>query len=197
MISCHPERAPLWQIIGVSLLWAATVGGLIFLALLFALEVTAGSPASPRVKWAAMITAALVSALILVIFVRWDRDRWHWVLTEDCLIGGKKGRHMFPLASIAKIVPGLPTKVGVFLALNRFVHPGLFAALMVERKHAVVLKFVDGSCMAFHVNRCVGGVSLMNALRERLGDRLDPLYEYSLDEVEALKYADWNRVIRA
>lgn len=197
MIRCEPPRSPFWQEFAVSLLWVMTVGGILFLLLLSAFEITAGTLASPRVKWATMLSAATISILLLAIFVRWERQRWYWVLTDDALIGGKTGRQVLPLASIAKIVPGLPGKVGILLALNRFVHRDLWAAITVDRRRALVLKFVDGSCMAFHVYRCVGGEALMDALRERLADRLDPLYEYSSGEQEALKYPEWNRAVRA
>jgi hypothetical protein len=195
-IQCQPPRTALWQWLITILATVAVFGGIIFIGLLMIFELATNYQTTQGAKLFLLALSGVLSIVLLLIFVRWEQDRWYWALDEDKLIGGKKKDKIFPLSSIETIVPGLPEKTNLIFTANKYVHPELWASVMIERKLALLLKFSDGSFMPFHVHRCVNGCQLMTGLVKRLTDRLDRDYEYTRHEIKALRSADWNRIVK-
>lgn len=174
----------------------AFLGALILAAQVIVSELITDYQTPGSLKGVFAAVSGLLGVGLMFAFLRWEQDRWYWVLEGNKLIGGKKKEKVFPLSSVVKIVPGLPDKINPLVAANKFVHPELWATVMAERQLALLLKFADGSFMPFHVHRCVNGCPLMTELVKRLTDRVDSDYEYTQKEVKSLRSADWNRVVR-
>ena len=195
-MKCHPPRPPLWHWLAIIGLSVAFPGALIFAALVIASELVTNYQTPGAIKGCFAVVSSLLGVGLMFLFLRWEQDRWYWVLEADRLIGGKKRDKIFPLPSVVKIVPGLPDRTNPLVAANKFVHPDLWATVIAERKLALLLKFADGSFMPFHVHRCVNGCPLMTGLVKRLEYRIDRDYAYTRKEIRALRSADWNRVVK-
>jgi len=194
-IHCHPPSSPFWQLVVAILGGAVVFGAMILAGLVIAYEFLMDSAPSGQTKLGLMGVSVGISAVLLLLFIRWEQDRWYWTLTGEALMGGKKRSRRYPLDSIALIVPGLPEKTHLIVEANKLFHPALWQSLVQERRLALLLKFADGSFMPLHVHRCVEGRTLMSELIRRLAARIDPNYVYTEREVKALRAADWNRVV--
>ena len=115
-------------------------------------------------------------------------NRVYWRLTEVELIGGRQGDTRLPLASLQKIVIGLP---------NKFAIPGieLFASPRI-RGESVLLCFSDGSIFPMHLHGLPSGSRLMGELISRFSARVDQHYIYSDEEIRILRKADINVLIK-
>jgi hypothetical protein len=196
IMECHPPREPIWHWPAIVFLSMLFPGLLILAGLVIVSELVTNYNTPAQLKVIFAIVSAVLSVALMAIFLFWERDRWYWALDKDNLIGGRKRDKVFPLSSIATIVPGLPDETLPILKLANIRNPELLDTLMPERKLALLLKFADGSFMPFHVRRCAGGIALMTELIKRLEDRIGRDYQYSKAEVKALRAADWNRVVR-
>lgn len=195
-MQCHPPRTPIrhwFLIVGMSMVFP---GALILVGLVIVSDLMTDYQTPALLKGIFAIVSAVLGVGLMLAFLRWEQDRWYWVLDEEKLIGGRKKDKVFPLSSVIRVVPGLPDKTNPLIAVNKYVNPEIWTNFMSERKRALLLKFVDGSFMPFHVHRCVNGTPFMTALVKRLADCFDSDYEYTRREVKALRSADWNRVVK-
>lgn len=171
-------------------------GVLIFAGLLIISELVTNYETTQQTKCVLLGVGVVISIVLLSVFIRWVQDPWYWILEKDRLVGGRRKDKVFPLSSITTIVPGLPDKTNPLVAANKFVNPEIWTIVVTERKLALLLKFSDGSFMSFHVHRCVDGSRLMTELITRLAEHIDRHYEYTDQEIKALRSADWNRVVK-
>lgn len=194
-IRCRPPATSFWQWFFVILGAMTVFGALIFAGLFMIMELLSDYATDGQTKWVLLVLSCAMSLFLLFLFIHWEQDRWYWTLTGEALIGGRNQTQRYPLSSIESVVPGLPEKTNILVEVNNVINPGLWQAVMQERRLALLLKFADGSFMPLHVHRCVDGRTLMSELIRRLADRLDPKYVYTEREVKALRSADWNRVV--
>jgi hypothetical protein len=107
-------------------------------------------------------------------FARKTINKEYWRLTETELICGSSGRQIFPLASVEKIIVGLPAIGG---------------------SNALLVCFKDGSRLPLRLYALQNGSEIMMELQEKLKDRLIHNYKYSKEETRKLCVADINELI--
>jgi hypothetical protein len=103
-----------------------------------------------------------------------NKERWR--LTETKLICGSSVQQVFPLASIEKVIVGLPTIGGT---------------------NALLLCFDDGARLPLRLYALPNGSAVMAELQKKLSDRLVRDYDYSTEEIRLLRTADINELIPA
>lgn len=106
-------------------------------------------------------------------------NRQYWRLTDSELIGGIRRQIRLPLASIEKVIVGLPAR-----------------SVMALRGNALLLVFTDGRLLPLKLELMPNGTELMRQLAERLKDRIVHNYSYSPEEIKLLRQADPNALIR-
>lgn len=166
---------------------------MIIICILIPLEYRNGFDTPVRTKQVVVAGSYLLGLGLLMLFLRQQQDRWHWLLNDRELVGGRKRRNIYPFSSMAAIVPGLPAQKSIILA---FAKSGAREAIAADRKISLLIVFKDGMLMPFHVHRCNGGTQLMTLLLAKCGDIVRTDYEYTEAELKALKFADWNRPVR-
>ncbi len=141
-------------------------------------------------------------------------NKEHWRLTETELICGSSGQQVFSLASIEKVIVGLP--IGVVGEVLKRDKPGSAVSggltilsviapilntvrriYLPARRNALLLCFKDGSRLPVRLYALPNGPSFMAELQKKLSDRLVQDYDYSPEEIRLLGTADINELIPA
>lgn len=148
------------------------------------------------------------------------RGRHRWTLTDIDLTGGI-GKKTFPLASIAKIVVGLPnetfipglekvfeddepsTTTSTTLSLSSIFVPQLSMIRRnakirkFQRERTFLLIFDDGSLLPLYLPFSQNGEALMAELESKLRDRLIFNYDFSAEQAHKLSMVEANVLIPA
>ncbi len=153
---------------------------------------------TPTEATLAFASAGLVVGLLLMrILGRWERERWHWVLTPSELIVGKGRRWRRSLSSITKIVPCAPIRTGrIETTIIKVCKPELYHGDALRSTVTLLLKFSDGTMLPFNVHACTNGTRLMTELLNRCQGVVDCEHEYTPAERRALHPLRSNRPTR-
>ena len=141
-----------------------------------------------------------------------NKERWR--LTETELICGSSVQQVFPLASIEKVIVGLP--IGVVGEVLKRDKPGSAVSAGLDilsviapiwntvrriylpaRRDALLLCFKDASRLPLRLYALPNGPAVMTELQKKLSDRLVRDYDYSTEEIHLLRAADINELIPA
>jgi hypothetical protein len=197
-------------------LFFTAVGGTPFLLLVdyFYLD-------SPHAPIPLLICALIPGFLFGIWYARNLRNRQNWVLTDAELIGGVSSQKVFPLASIEKVIVGLPTASAIpaldkileddepgtstntFLSILSFFAPNLNTARRnyklrtFQRERTFLLIFNDGSLLPLYLLSASNGDSLEAELERRLKDRLVFNFDYSAEQAHKLSMVEANVLISA
>lgn len=160
------------------------------------------------------LSAAAPGFLFGLWYARKQSNKQYWELTDTELICGNSRRRVFPLASIEKIIVGLPTGfMGKVLQRDK---PGSAARTSLNvlstidrswsvvgqvyvplRENSLVVCFDDGSWLPLCLYALPNGIAIMNELRERFKNHLVHHYNYSRQEIRKLRSRDINELIPA
>lgn len=141
----------------------------------------------------------IVTTLITLFALNIDRRRPHFELTDSTLrIGRGKHATVIPLAEIESAVSGLPEHTPWWFRVLRFAPQsrGTHQFISMTRANALFIRFGQGR----HVPLCLcytwmqNGRELMEALRERLHEKMLGADSYTAAEVKALGLPKFNRV---
>ena len=118
-------------------------------------------------------------------FANKEINKGRWQLTDSELLRGIHGQQKFPLASIEKIIVGLPTwktarNVSLAIAI---------------KENSLLICFKDGSWLPLRLIAVPNGPALMDTLRERCEDRVIESYDYSHADIRRLRRRDMNELI--
>ncbi|HSY44209.1 MAG TPA: hypothetical protein VK811_09895 [Candidatus Acidoferrum sp.] len=148
-------------------------------------------------------------------FARKEINKGCWELTDSELLRGIHGQQKFPLASIEKIIVGLPMTNAVGKILQR-ARPGTALGTSVDalsavqpiwktarnvslaiaiKENSLLICFKDGSWLPLRLFAVPNGPALMDTLRERCEDRVIESYDYSHAEIRRLRRRDMNELI--
>jgi uncharacterized protein YneF (UPF0154 family) len=165
-----------------------------------------------------LLLASLVPGFLFgLCFAKKSIDKLYWQLTDTELSFSPSGRHKFPLASIDKIIIGLPPANAVLKVLQRAksgttlgttvdvlsaVQPiwntaRTLAMAGAVKKNSLLICFKDGSWLPLRLFALPNGRALMDALRERCEDRVVESYNFSPEELKRLRSRDTNELIPA
>ena len=161
--------------------------------------------------------AAVPGFLLGLCFAKKEINRSCWQLTNSELLGGTHGQQKFPLASIEKIIVGLPTTNPVGKVLQR-AKPGTALGTSVDilstvqpvwntardvslaiaiKENSLLICFRDGSWLPLRLFAVPNGSVLMEALRDRFRNHVVESYNYSPEELRRLRGRDMNVLIPA
>jgi hypothetical protein len=145
-------------------------------------------------------------------YARKTLNKEYWRLTETELICGSSVQQVFPLASIEKVIVGLP--IGIVGEVLKHDKPGSAVSAGLDtlsviapvsnavrkiylpaRRDALLLCFKDGSRLPLRLFALPNGQAVMAELQEKLSDRLIRDYDYSPEEIRLLRTADINELI--
>ena len=152
------------------------------------------TPTGKAPAWATTCVA-LFGAAIAFWFTSRLVNRHFWRLTESELIGGITGKIRYPLSSIDKIIIGLPGQMPI-PGGSAFVSPTMKELYIEKQKTSLLVMFHDGALLPLKLRAMADGSMLMDALVERLQNRVVNDYVYSEKEIKLLKRADPNMLIR-
>jgi hypothetical protein len=160
------------------------------------------------------ILAAVPGFLFGLWFAKKEINKGHWELTDSTLLRGIYGQQKFPLASIEKIIVGLPANkiakafqrakpgtapgasVDVLSAVDsRWKTVQTLALASAVKENSMLICFKDGSWLPLRLHLFPNGRSLMEALKERCKDRVIESYNYSPEELKRLRKRDVNELI--
>jgi hypothetical protein len=163
-----------------------------------------------------LLLAALVPGFLFGLwFARKSIDKLYWQLTDTELSRGPYRRQKFPLASIDKIIVGLPpanavvkmlqqakpgTALGTSVDVLSTVQPGLnmvknLSLASAMKGNSLLICFKDGSWLPLRLFALPNGRALMDELRERCKDRVVESYTFSREELRRLRRRDTNELI--
>src|ERR1700677_4689190 len=148
-------------------------------------------------------------------FARKEINKGCWELTDTELLRGIYNQQKFPLASIEKIIVGLPmtnavgkvlqqakpgTALGVSVDVLSTIQPVIktvkvLAVLSTVKENSLLICFKDGSWLPLRFFALPNGRALMDALRERCKDRVVESYNFSPNELRRLCRRDANGLI--
>jgi len=196
-IKCRPPRPPLWHYPALIIMPVFVPGLFILAGMVMVSECVTNYSTTDNAKIVMAVASAFIAIALMAVFLRWEQDRWYWVLSGDRLIGGILRDKTFHLASVDRVVLGMPVEGNLLMGLIAAARPDLADALRSEKKIAIVLMFKDGSILPMHLYRCENGSRLMARLLEQVQDRVVPNYRYSATEERLLRQLEWNRPVRA
>jgi hypothetical protein len=165
---------------------------------------------------------ALIPGLLFGIWYGQNlRNRQNWVLSETELIGGVSDQKNFPLASIEKMIVGLPdasiipamdkvleedepgTSTNTFLSILSIFIPNLnllrrnYKIRVFQRERTLLLVFTDGSLLPLYLLSASNGESLEAELQRKLAGRLVFNYDYSAEQARKLSMIEANVLVPA
>lgn len=161
------------------------------------------------------IAAAIPGFLFAVWFAKKQTYKGCWQLTKSELSCGAYWKQRFPLASIEKIIVGLPptnavlrvlqkaktgtalgTSVDVLSAIDsRWKTVQALALASAVKENSLLICFKDGSWLPLSIFALPNGRALMDALREWCKDRVVESYNFSKEELRCLRRRDPNELI--
>jgi hypothetical protein len=148
-------------------------------------------------------------------FAKKQINKSRWQLTDSELLWGIHGQQKFPLASIEKIIVGLPPMNAIAKALQK-AKPGTALGASVDalsavdpqwktnkalaiasavKENSMLICFTDGSWLPLRLYLFPNGRALMDALRERCKDQVIESYDFSREELRRLRRHDINELI--
>jgi hypothetical protein len=194
-IQCQPQKQSTKDYFLLAIL-NIVPAGLMFSLFFISSELITDFKTPGSLKIFFMILGYILSALLYYYFYNWERERWYWKLTESELINGKRKLKSYRLSDINKIIKGLPHKTNLVISANKFLNPQIYQGTLIDRALCLLIKFEDGSMLPFHVHRCFNGTNLMNQLVALKSNLVVQDYFYSEEEINLLKKADWNKLIK-
>ncbi len=163
-----------------------------------------------------LLAAATPGFLFGLWFSRKMLNKQYWQLTDTELSCGVSRQQRFLLASIEKIIVGLPvdalgklfqraqpgTAAGTSVAVLSTVDPRWgtvrkLALASAVKENSLLICFKDSSCLPLRLYLLPNGTAIMDELKERCKDRLVLDYNYSAEEVRRLRRRDANELIPA
>jgi hypothetical protein len=164
----------------------------------------------------ALVLAAVPGFMFGLWFASKMLNKQYWQLTDTELSCGMSRQQKFPLASVEKVIIGLP--VGTVGKILQQAKPGTVAGASVNvlstidprwntvknlyqaravKENSLLICFKDGSWLPLRLFLLPNGSEIMDELRERLKDRLIENYKYSAEEIRRLRKRDVNELIPA
>lgn len=147
-----------------------------------------------------ILTAWAVATTLITLFAFYiDRRRPHFELTDTALRIGR-GRHatVIPLAEIESAVFGLPEHTPWWFRILRYAPQsrGSHHFISLTRANTLFIRFGESRYLplCLYYTWMLNGRELMEALRERLREKLAGAESYTAAEVKALGLAKFNRV---
>jgi|GEM_PF-3344918 len=195
-LRAYPPKPPFWHYPAIALLSAMIPGVFYVLVFIITAELVTDFHVTQPTRYALAVVGCLTGIATMVIFLRWEQDRWYWELTESKLVVGIRNKKVFPLSSIVRLSDGIPDIALPAKSVIDSINPLLSAVLAAGRAQAFLLVFRDGSMLPMHIHACEGGTQLMEELKARVSDRVCQNCVLTEAEASALKLADWNRVVR-
>ena len=164
-------------------------------AFVIAAELITAFQVTQQTRYLLAGVGCLFGIATMVLFLRWEQDRWYWELTETGLVSGKRKKKIYLLSDIVRLLDGIPDSGSLVKSFIGMINPRIRAMLSHCRGQAFLLMFRDGSLLPLHIHACEGGTRLMEELKARLSDRVYPTWKLSETEASALRMADWNRAV--
>ncbi|MBI2440451.1 MAG: hypothetical protein HYV35_03670 [Lentisphaerae bacterium] len=192
----HPPKPPFWHYPAIALFAAMVPGAFYVAALVIAAELITGFQATQSTRYVLAGVGCLLGIVTMIVFLRWEQNRWYWELTLAGFCGGRWKKKVYPLSSIVSLVDGMPQITLPAKSLIDMLNPRLSAVLAAGRAQAFLLVFQDGALLPLHLHACTGGTRLMEELKVRLGSRVCQKHELTAAQARALRLADWNRLVR-
>jgi hypothetical protein len=196
VFTARPPRPPLWHYPAIAFISAMIPGLFYVLVFVIAAELISEFQATQQTRSILAGTGCLLGIATMVLFLRWEQQRWYWTLTERELARGTRNKKVYPLSSIVKLSDGIPDIAFPAKSLIDCINPALSIVLAAGRARAFLLVFKDGSLLPMHLHACEGGTRLMEELKARMGDRVCQKCELTEAEARALRLADWNKPVR-
>jgi hypothetical protein len=140
---------------------------------------------------------AITTALITLFALNVDRRKPHFELTDTTLcIGRGTYATVIPLAEIESAVFGLPEHTPWWFRMMRWANRGAHHCISAARANSLFIRFDERRYvpLCLYYTWVQNGPELMNALRERLHDKLVGPESYTAAEVKALGLPKFNRV---
>ena len=117
------------------------------------------------------------------------------VSTRSELIGGITGSVRYPLASIEKIIVGLPDQM-LIRRTGAIISPALKELYAEKQAASLLVIFQDGALLPLKLRAMANGSMLMDELVDRLQNLVARNYVYSDKEIKILRNAVPNMLIR-
>ena len=149
---------------------------------------------------AEMLTAGAIATVLVTLFaLNVDRRKPHFELTDTTLrIGRGSYATVIPLEEIESAVFGLPEYTPWWFRIMRFApqSSGTHHFIAMMRANTLFIRFGERRYvpLCLYYTWMQNGRELMEALRERLRDKLVGAESYTVAEVKALRLAKFNRV---
>lgn len=142
---------------------------------------------------------AIATTLITLFALNIDRRKPHFELTDETLrIGRGTSATVIPLAEIESAVFGLPEHTPWWFRIMRYAPQsrGSHHFIAMMRANSLFIRFGQRRYvpLCLYFTWMQNGRELMEALRERLRDKLVGAETYTAAEVKALSLAKFNRV---
>lgn len=142
---------------------------------------------------------AITTALLTFFALNIDRRKPHFELTDSTLrIGRGAYATVIPLEEIESAVFGLPAHTPWWFRIMRFAPQsrGTHGFISMTRANTLFLRFGSGRYvpLCLYYTWMQNGRELMEALRERLREKLVGAESYTPAEMKALRLAKFNRV---
>jgi hypothetical protein len=132
----------------------------------------------------AKISCLLAGALLAFWFVRRELDRKYWLLTGSELICGRWNAKSLPLASIKKIIVGMPSLLGRAAMLAS---PQIRDLAANANTKALLIIFEDGRLLPLKLSFLENGPFLTAELVKRLPERVVWNHQYTDKEIKLLR----------
>ena len=176
-----------------------------------------GSRLPPYIIIACFLATTIPTFIFGLGRAKKEIKKMHWELNDTDLSCGISDPQKFPLASIEKIIVGLPstnepvmktlqqakpgTALGTSVDVLSTIQPALklvrnLAILDAVKENSLLLCFNDGSWLPLKLATLSNGRTLMDALRERCKNRVIESYNYSPDELRSLQRCSANELTR-
>jgi hypothetical protein len=142
-----------------------------------------------------IVGVLLLGAVVAFWFTSRLVNRHFWRLTRSELIGGITGNVRYPLASIEKIIIGLPDQMPI-RGTSAIVSPALKELYAEKQAASLLVIFQDGALLPLKLRAMANGSMLMDELVDRLQNLVVRDYVYSDKEIKILRSAVPNMLIR-
>jgi hypothetical protein len=163
---------------------------------LLAVTFLAADPTSGRVPAWGWAVSLVTGAIFAIWMMGRAINRQCWLLTDTELIGGLKGNLRFPLISVERIIIGLPCAWPTAW-MSILASSAVREALVTAKAGSVLIRFRDGSMLPLTLQRIPNGNALIEALLARMEGRVEKHYTYSKEEMNRLRRADPNALLRS
>ena len=152
------------------------------------------TPTGDAPAWV-IVGGLLFGAVVAFWFTSRLVNRHFWRLTRSELIGGITGSARYPLASIEKIIIGLPDQMPI-RGTSAIISPALKELYVEKQAASLLVIFQDGALLPLKLRAMANGSMLMDELVDRLQNLVAREYVYSDKEIKILRGAVPNMLIR-